>query len=436
MRGRPDAGGPRRVLIRLESRGRRALALGIAAVLAGVAGWAVARPAVADRLARTADGPEALARAAAWDPGDADLRLRVSDAYRSALDGADPAKARAHAEAALRLRPAHAGAWLRLALTAGDEGRREAARLALETALRLDRHNVSLRWEAALLALRWGDRAAALEHLRYVLAVDPGRRDVAFQLARTLIGPGEPAAVLLPAASEPLAAMLSLALRDRDLALSTAAWERRVALVPPLPAGVQRQYLDLLVEQGEGARARRLWEQMAPAPAPAAPGEAVWNGGFEGDRLLGFGFDWQVQRTWGVEVRLDRFVAASGRQSLRLAFNSFPSLDFSHVSALAAVEPGRDYRLRALVRAQDFVTRSGLKLQVTTADGSRLLAETDAVSGTTLDWEALLARVTVPSGATLVRVRLRREKAASPEGNLGGRVWVDEVTLTPAEAGS
>ena len=32
----------------------------------------------------------------------------------------------------------------------------------------------------------------------------------------------------------------------------------------------------------------------------------------------------------------------------------------------------------------------------------------------------------------LVRVQLRREKAPGPEGNLAGKVWVDDVSLTPA----
>jgi len=32
----------------------------------------------------------------------------------------------------------------------------------------------------------------------------------------------------------------------------------------------------------------------------------------------------------------------------------------------------------------------------------------------------------------MIRVRLRREKAPGPEGNLGGKVWVDDVSLTPA----
>ena len=64
-------------------------------------------------------------------------------------------------------------------------------------------------------------------------------------------------------------------------------------------------------------------------------------------------------------------------------------------------------------------------------DGEQVLGETAAIAGTTADWVALETRVQVPADTSLVMVLLRREKAPGPEGNLGGKVWLDEVTLTP-----
>ena len=120
-----------------------------------------------------------------------------------------------------------------------------------------------------------------------------------------------------------------------------------------------------------------------------------------------------MQRVWGVEATIDRFVAARGRQSLRLAFNSFPTLDFAGVSQAVAVEPGREYALRALTKALDFNTHSGLKLQVVTPEGERVLGETDTVAGTTPDWVPLEARVHIPAGLSLVRPD-SGEKALAP----------------------
>lgn len=403
-------------------------------LLAGAAwlGKLIVSPAIADYLASKAETASDLERALAWDPANPDLHLRLANAYESRLEPGDLDTARRHLETALRRRPTHAATWFRLAILADRTGDRAGAREALAAALRLDRHNVSLRWEAALLALRWGEREQLLDHLRYVLAVNPAQRDSAFRLAKIVLPVGEVAQRLLPEDADALTGILQTALRHEDLDLARAAWMRRAGLSPPLPAGVGRQYLTALLRAGEGAEARRIWTTLVPDGVPSSAGALVWNGGFEADGLLGWGFDWQIRRTWGVEATLDRFVAAEGAHSLRLTFNSFPTLDFAGVFQVVAVEPGQEYRLRARARALDFTTQSGLKLQVVVpGEEAQILAETRPISGTTPDWVPLEARVRIPPDASLVHVRLRREKAPGPEGNLGGKVWIDDVSLTP-----
>jgi tetratricopeptide (TPR) repeat protein len=425
------------LLVRLDSRARRSLALVLTLIAAAWLAKEIASPGIAEYLAQDATSVVELERALAWDPRNPGLHLRLAQAHLTALEQGKLGEARRHLEAALLERPSHAGTWLRLALLADRQRDMARARQALATALRTDPRDVRLRWEAALLSLRWGEREQALDHFRYVLAVDPTQRDAAFQLAMTLLRPGESAASLLPQEAESLTGLLAAAVRHQDLVLAEAAWERRAPLTPAIPAGIQRAYLELLLREGRGRAARRLWLALVPNRQPEVPGNGVWNGGFEADRLLGWGFDWQIRRVWGVEVTLDRFVAARGRQSLRLAFNSFPTLDFSGVFQTVAVEPGRDYALRAFAKALDFSTRSGLKLQVVTADDQeRVLAETAAIAQTTADWVPLETRVHVPANTSLLRVRLRREKAPGPEGNLGGKVWLDEVSLTPIGSAS
>jgi hypothetical protein len=234
----------------------------------------------------------------------------------------------------------------------------------------------------------------------------------------------------MPAEPHLLTAVLVSAVRQRDHLLAQAAWERRAALGPPIPAPLHRQYVELLLSGGQGLAARRAWLAIGPTGG-AAPGDAIWDGGFEAGSLAGWGFSWHIGRLWGVEVTLDRFVAARGRHSLRLAFNAFPTLEFANVWQPVALEPGREYALRAMTKALEFNTQSGLKFQIVSPDGERVLAETGTVSGTTPDWVPLETRVRVPGDLSLARVRLRRERARGPEGNLGGRVWIDEVSLTP-----
>jgi hypothetical protein len=234
----------------------------------------------------------------------------------------------------------------------------------------------------------------------------------------------------MPTEPQALSGLLGGAIDRGDVALAGAAWERRAPLAPPVPDGPLRRYLGLLLSEGEGAAARRLWLAMVPGAQVNPNGDVIWNGGFEADRLSGWGLDWQIRRVWGVDVTLDRFNAAQGKQSLRLTFNSYPTLDFAGVVQAVPVQPGRQYLLRAKAKALDFSTRSGVKLEVAGLDDGRL-AETHDVSGTTPDWVVLETRLRVPSDATLVQVRVRRERASEPEGNLGGKVWLDDVSLVP-----
>ena len=423
-----NPGGGRLVLVPLESRGRRALVLGLALAVAAWLAVEAVRPAIAWYAGRDKN-VQGLQRAVAWDPRNADLQIRLGHAYAS-LVPADAVRATAHYGAAVGLRPTDAYPRLLLALLANGQGDLRASRAALEEALRLDPENVNLRWEAALLFMEWGEREAALPHFKYVLGVDPAQRDAAFQLARTLLRPGENPATLLPADVDGLTNVLVAALLQGDLGLAGIAWNRRMQLEPPLAEWIGKRYMALTIDKNEGSMARAAWQSLASDGSAAGSTSAVWNGGFETERLLGWGLDWRIRKLWGVDVALDRFVAAAGSRSLRFTFNSFPSLDFDGVTQLVAVEPDRQYRLRALAKAVDFTTRSGLKLQVVVPGPiEQLLAETPPISGTTADWVRLEAPVTVPPHTTLVMIKVRREPAAVPEGNLGGKVWLDEVSL-------
>jgi tetratricopeptide (TPR) repeat protein len=419
------------ILVPLESRALRLVVLIVIVLGTAWMAKAILNPALVTYLVSDASSLAELERAVAWSPANPELHLRLAHAYEGTIDAADMSRARHRIELALRLQPTSGPSWLQLAQLADRLGERERARQALDMSLRLDPHNVRLRWEAALLTLRWDEPDTALEHLRYVLAVDPAQADAAFQLARTILTPGLQPASLLPSEPEPLLVIIRLAMLNDDLPLARAAWQRLGERASTIPADLQRAYLEFLLQEGDEAGARQLWTRIVSVGVDDSANNLMWNGGFERERLRGWGFDWQVRHAWGVEVSLDRFAAASGRQSLRLTFNSFPTLDFSGVYQFVVVEPGAAYRLQAFAKALDFTTQSGVKLQVVTRDGEKVLSETPAITGTTAAWVALEAHVQVPSDTTLVMVRIRRERAPGPEGNLGGKVWLDDIMLTP-----
>src|SRR2546428_8196716 len=150
-----EATDPRLVLVPLESRARRMVVLALTVVIAGWLAIQLASPAVAWYDGR-GDKIPGLERAVAWDPQNAELHIKLGHAYADRVP-ADITRARAQYAAAGRLRPTAAYPRLLPALLAEKEGDHAAAQAAIDGAVRLDPHNVSIRSEAALLALRQGE---------------------------------------------------------------------------------------------------------------------------------------------------------------------------------------------------------------------------------------------------------------------------------------
>ena len=152
----------RLVLLPLESRVSRGVVFVLTLVIAGWLAVQLASPAIAWYDGR-GDKIPGLERAIAWDPQNADLHIRLGHAYAARVP-ADIDRARAQYAEAIRLRPTDSYPRLLQALLSEKQGDRAAARSAIDGAVQLDPHNVSIRWEAALLALGWGERATGLDH--------------------------------------------------------------------------------------------------------------------------------------------------------------------------------------------------------------------------------------------------------------------------------
>ena len=121
--------------------------LALTVVIAGWLAIQLASPAVAWYDGR-GDKIPGLERAVAWHPQNAELRIKLGHAYADKVP-ADFTRARAQYSEAVRLRPTDAYPRLLRALLAEKEGDHAAARAAIEGAVQLDPHNVSIRWEAA-----------------------------------------------------------------------------------------------------------------------------------------------------------------------------------------------------------------------------------------------------------------------------------------------
>jgi len=119
---------------------------------------------------------------------------------------------------------------------------------------------------------------------------------------------------------------------------------------------------------------------------------------------------------------------------LMVQFSGKDNLDYRHVFQYVKVSPGHAYHLQALMKTEGITTDSGPRLEVYDAYNSHVLDKmTDDLIGTSDAWTTLfLDFVTGPKTELLV-VRLARLPSKKLDNLITGRVWLDDVRLTPAQ---
>lgn len=134
-----------------------------------------------------------------------------------------------------------------------------------------------------------------------------------------------------------------------------------------------------------------------------------------------------------------------GQRALCLVFDGKHNPRYSGVWQDIPVEPGAAYRLRGKVKAEHITSASGPRVVVrglgrVVAGGST--GATDCglrVAGPewklASEWRGFEIAFEVPEGCEGVRVLVAREPTDQFNKFLGGRLWIDEVTLVPAPAG-
>ena len=139
-------------------------------------------------------------------------------------------------------------------------------------------------------------------------------------------------------------------------------------------------------------------------------------------------FDWHFNGFNGVNVLRDAETFDEGQFSLRIEFAGNNNPDFRHVSQIVFVTPGR-YRFEAHIRTAGITSDQGVRFSIRGSGSNRLLAETDALTGTN-SWRRTEAEVDVPAGITMAEVALVRHRSIRIDNQLTGIAWIDAVKLT------
>ena len=339
-------------------------------------------------------------------------------------------------ESAKRLSPYDAHFWSDLGSAYDWAGRTNDALSAFKRALRLFPNSPEINWRFANFAFRTHRIPEALDALQVVLIGNsPAHRDV-FRLAVSATRDNRAILQMLPPQASVFFDYLNFEMEAGNVTTAEQVWLRLLQLKLPFDLHQAFPYLDALIQHREPGRLVAAWSALAERfPAQIGPlvnnSNLVANGGFEHD-ILGGGFDWRIVPVDGAVVSMDFQDAFEGTRALRIEFNGKRNLDYGHVLQYVAVQPNTQYRFSGTLQMKGISTDSGPRFQVFDAfDMGKLFVSTENTVGTS-GWSSQHLEFKTKADTRLLIVRVARPPSQKLDNQISGTVWVDRVSLTPA----
>ncbi len=414
-------------------------------LLALAALWQTAHRVLALEAARRIPGVEGARQAVEWDGDNPEFHARLARYRQSRLDALDLAAAGRDWERALELNPHYWLYWLEYGRHLEMAGRAEEAEAALGRAIRLSPRNARYRWALANFHVRQGDLEQARPALRAALQLDDTYLAPTAQLLLSLGVSVEALDSVWPDRARARWLLFEFLLGNWDRATAVwgpevfdRQWEQLLSKEPaeggPEPWQLT-PYLQLLLEQGRPAQARAGWQALMKwlghvEPDFSSGAEAVWNGGFERDPA-GEPFDWQVQTAPAFEIRFARREGVGGSAALRVRFPGRQNPEFRQLRQTIVVQPGLAHWLEFWARTENFRSDGEFRWEV--RDPAREWAVAGPPVGQTRGWERFAVRFAPPAASRVLEIRLQGRPAGRSLHRLDAVLWVDGVSVRPAE---
>lgn len=281
------------------------------------------------------------------------------------------------------------------------------------------------RWRQLLLAAECADETRFRESFNFVLQRLSRNRQEAVEMALGYWG-GWNATL---ARTDPantwtlLQECMSRGAVDEAVALF-AALEQDPAATPD--ALRRAEFIDFLLSRQRWAEAVAAWRR----PGKAGGGR-VTNPGFE-EPLSGRAFGWRAGRVLGAEMR--RGKRGEGH-AMRLHLLGVANLRFDHLWQYVPVQGGATYALRFSWKAERLTTDRGVYMDVRSVGHEGLRARSREMTGSG-EWSDETLSFTVPDGCHVVRIGLRRDESFMFDNKIAGELWIDDVEMVDANAGS
>lgn len=294
----------------------------------------------------------------------------------------------------------------------------------------------NIQWQAAMIALRGGDRALAERHLKLAARARTRETGPAMVTARRWIAdPDELLDRVVPDTEAHLTEAMRQARQLDDLALARAIWQRVDHPRQPQERLV-RDFLGLALDHGDHALLTRAWANLDPRYQP---------GDFPvGDIHLPLesmpAFGWRTRMPAG--VRLSRELVseapwnASGSgagaaendtHALRLTFDGNENIRFRHLMArFPILEPGH-YRLQGWWRGEQLTTRSLPWLHASLRrEGWSERLDTPSRN---FPWQPFELELKVTEANEVFALRVRRDPTDAFDRYIQGNLWLGNLTL-------
>jgi hypothetical protein len=335
-----------------------------------------------------------------------------------------------HLETSIARRPLYAPAWVDLAQLLAREGHDTQAKHYFTVARKLWPTRARLLWRTAMSQITVGHDDDALRTLSAYLSIHPDKAGQVLTMARRLQTDPELLVQALDAglpSSRINKNILTSALRLKDTALATAAWNASPDEVKRDPKAAL-PYLQHLISEHRAEAAKAAWRVLTNTEAT----DTIFNPSFEGPLING-GFGWRTRKAAGAIIDRDCRVYFHGACSLKVQFEGTDNVNFHHVSQIIPVVPGRSYRISGHWRGENVSTRSGVFMEAFTVSADRRHARIpDKIKS--WRWQPFALEIAVPSNAEFLELRVRRDQTDALDRIIAGAVWFDAITLTPGTA--
>jgi tetratricopeptide (TPR) repeat protein len=378
--------------------------------------------------------PQRLEWGMRWNPTNHALWEAFGREFLYEPQGSQPERTTPYLLRAAALNPLEPSLWANLANVYQQTGDAQKTEAALRASLLTAPHSPEAAWRLANFLIVLGRTDEAIPYLRGATLANLSLRFAAFDLGwKILDAPDEMIRQIVPPVAEVQADYLAFAMSRKHLAGSYPVWEELRRSSSPNAVKIGYAYVDALTAADHIPEAVRVWDELLADTGRSAAkpeGELCTNGDFETD-LPNAGLDWRLGSDSGYKIQVDNLVAQHGSRSLRVTFDGSTNPDFGAVAEIVPVEPGREYLFTGHIKTENITSDSGPRFEIAASSpvvGERFSLRTADRLGTNTWEEEHLDFRPGPSTHT-VTVYLRRLPSGKLNNLLGGRVWIDNLSI-------